>query len=272
MTPWDSILRVAIGAQEALLAAPYIKEAALRHVLSHITGHIRVVSRWTPHDIAVGATDISCRSLVTERGGRFYLHPRLHAKYYRFDNIVLIGSANLTATGLGYTDLPNLEILCEPKDDFETTEFERILLENAYEVNDSEFVKWQEIDAIPAIPPPNKAIEVTLTQWRPLTRDPNHLWQVYRGRSGSIASDDEQRLAEQDIASLSVPRGLSRKQFNVWIAGCLIASPFMDSVHRLPDGDDLAAWYRLATDWGISPSDAARAIATAQAWRAAFLS
>lgn len=270
-TPWKSLLGACLGAQEIVLVAPYIKEAALRNVLTHITGQVRVVSRWTPQDIAAGATDIACRSLIVGQGGRFYLHPMLHAKYYRFDDRILVGSANLTATGLGYIDSANLEILCEPTDEFISDEFERNLFGNAHEVSDYEFAKWQDIEAIPA-PPPNKAVETTLDQWLPLTRDPNHLWQVYLGRSGRIASADEQRLAERDIATLSVPRRLNRKQFNIWIAGCLLASPFMDSVHRLQDEDDPAAWYRLATDWGISPSNAARARETAQAWRAAFLS
>ena len=270
LTPWQSLLAACLGAQEIVLAAPYIKESALRNILTHITGQVRVVSRWTPQDIAAGATDVACRSLVIEQGGRFYLHPMLHAKYYRFDDRILVGSANLTATGLGYIDSANLEILCEPTAEFSSAEFERNLFGNAHEISDSEFAKWQDIEAIPA-PPPNKA-ETALDQWRPLTRDPNHLWQVYRGQASRIASGDEQRLAERDIATLSVPRKLNRKQFNTWVAGCLLASPFMDSVHRLQDEDDPAAWYRLAEDWGISPSDAARARDTAQAWRAAFLS
>ena len=52
--------------------------------------------------------------MVVERGGSFKLHARLHAKYYRFDDRVLVGSANMTASGLGYRHRGNLEILCEP--------------------------------------------------------------------------------------------------------------------------------------------------------------
>lgn len=271
LIPWEYLLRVCSGAQEIVLAAPYIKEAALRNLLANVTGQVRVVSRWTPQDIVAGATDIACRSVVMEQGGVFYLHPRLHAKYYRFDGKILVGSANLTATGLGYGNSANLEILCEPNNEFNHVEFERELFENAHEINDYELAKWQEIDTIPIVPLPQKVGEIDLDHWRPITRDPNHLWLVYRGQPDRVASEDEQRLAELDIAALSVPRGLHREQFNIWIAGCLLASPFMDSVHRLSDEDDPAAWYRLAEAWGISPSEAARARDTAQAWRAAFL-
>lgn len=270
-TPWQNLLGACLGAQEIVLAAPYIKESALRSILTHITGQVRVVSRWTPQDIVAGSTDIACRSVVMGQGGVFYLHPRLHAKYYRFDDKILVGSANLTATGLGYGNSANLEILCEPNNAFNHAEFERELFENAHEINDSELAKWQEIDTIPVALLPQRADEINLDRWRPFTRDPNHLWLVYRRQSDRIASEDEQRLAELDIAALSVPRGLHRKQFDTWIAGCLLASPFMDSVHRLSDEDDPAAWYRLAEAWGISPSEAARARDTAQAWRAAFL-
>ena len=67
-------------------------------------------TRWTPLDIQVGASDIACRTLIKNRGGSFRLHNQLHAKYYRVDDYVLIGSANLTQSGLGFSNSPNLEI------------------------------------------------------------------------------------------------------------------------------------------------------------------
>ena len=91
--PGSVLSRLCSGAQRLVIAAPYIKADALTRVLSDIgpAASIICVTTWNPHDLAVGASDTACRTIVTERGGSFRLHPSLHAKYYRIDDTVLIG-------------------------------------------------------------------------------------------------------------------------------------------------------------------------------------
>ena len=114
--PWSILLDRCGNAAEAIIVAPFIKVDALTLVLRQLHGEasLTCITRWTPLDIQAGASDLACRKLVSDRGGSFRLHNRLHAKYYRFDNRVLIGSANLTASGLSYAHVGNLEVLCEP--------------------------------------------------------------------------------------------------------------------------------------------------------------
>ena len=272
-TPWDSLLEVCVGAHDVVLAAPYVKAGALGKLLSEINGRVQIVTRWTPLDIASGVSDIACRPIAMAHGGEFYLHPSLHAKYYRFDEVVLVGSANLTATALGYSDSSNLEILCLPGSDFDAPAFEYQLFQESHEVTDQEFSHWLTLDTaeLPPFSQRESLPDVHLGNWRPSTRDPNHLWQVYSKRPEEIASPDERRMAEQDLAALSIPPGLSYAQFHTWIVSCVLASPFVDSVFRLPDEQDQAAWYRLAQAWGIPPQTAARDRETAQIWRTHFL-
>ena len=96
--PGDMLIDLCFDAQHLVIAAPYIKVDALAKVLADIspTASLICVTRWNPHDLAAGVSDTECRTLVIERGGSFRLHPSLHAKYYHIDNVILIGSANLT--------------------------------------------------------------------------------------------------------------------------------------------------------------------------------
>ena len=122
ISPWDVVISNATDTGQAVLAAPYIKEDSLRCLLDAAPRieSLTCVTRWSPSDLAVGASDAAVRGLVMSRGGSFLLHPTLHAKYYRFDDVVLIGSANMTASGLGLAPNPNLEILSPSSDDFDS--------------------------------------------------------------------------------------------------------------------------------------------------------
>ena len=97
--PWDALRERCTGATEAVIVAPYIKVGPLTTVLDQLRmgASVECFTRWTPLDIQMGVSDLECRTVVVDRGGAFRLHNRLHAKYYRFDNQVLIGSANMTA-------------------------------------------------------------------------------------------------------------------------------------------------------------------------------
>ena len=254
---------------------PYIKAVALNKVLDlvDIGASLVCITRWTPTDILVGASDLKCRPIIVERGGTFRLHTRLHAKYYRCDSRVLVGSANLTASGLSYSSVGNLEILCEPGPQFDSRAFERQLLEESREVSDTEFACWNAIDVVdsPHAMPAEGSFGAEGDNWKPLTRAPEHLWMTYNGQAGGIASDDERRLALVDLESLLVPEGLSREVFNNWVAAHLLASPFVESVIELEEQEDHVAWSRLAELWDMSESEAARCLETAHNWLSAFL-
>ena len=139
--PGEVLSRLCAGAQLLVVAAPYIKADALVRILADVspTATLICVTRWNPHDLAVGASDTECRTIVTERGGSFRLHPSLHAKFYRFDDVVLIGSANVTSSAMGWSAQPNLEILCRAGDDFDAGAFQQELIEGSREISDEEF-------------------------------------------------------------------------------------------------------------------------------------
>jgi hypothetical protein len=103
---------------EVVLIAPYIKRSTFAVLLNAVPQGVscRVFARWTVRDVVYGSTDISIWPLVEERNSEgdptsLHIVDALHAKYYRFDDITLIGSANLTQRGIGQGPSTNLEIL-----------------------------------------------------------------------------------------------------------------------------------------------------------------
>lgn len=273
LPPWDLVLRSCRGARQVVLAAPYMKTGALTRVLGEVNSRasITCVTRWTPQDIASGVSDIACRPFVLERGGSFRLHARLHAKYYRFDDYVLVGSSNVTAAGLGYSGVGNLEILCAAQENFDSRAFEDQLLHESRAVTDAEFLLWQRLSTIaPRATWGVDPIGTNADGWKPQTRAPEHLWMAYTGQDLRIASRDERRLAKSDLEAIAVPAGLPKEDFDIWVGSRLLASPFGQSVMRLHHKVDRIAWAELAAEWGISESDAARSMETVIGWLAHF--
>ena len=270
--PGNLLTRLCSNAQNLLIAAPYIKAHALNRVLAEINpgASLTCITRWDPHDIAVGASDLECRSLVISSGGSFKLHPSLHAKFYRIDDVVLIGSANLTPSAMGWSPRPNLEILCRPADDFDSWAFQHELLNEAREISDDEFLHWEAVSRIATSRERAAAGgQPRLDIWRPTTRDPVHLELSYEGREDDIASTDEQRAARRDLETLLMPPALSNDEVRVWATACLLAAPFTNTVIKLSHTTDVPGSLRsLARTYGLTMTEARRDMETVQNWLA----
>ena len=266
----DLLRSLCSDAQHLIIAAPYIKADALTKILVDVspTTSLMCITRWNPHDLALGVSDTECRTLVTERGGSFRLHPSLHAKYYRIDDVVLIGSANLTASALGWSLQSNLEILCRPGDDFNVATFQQCLLEGAREISDDEFVRWEAITQISDQSSTITGGQPRFDTWRPATRDFRNLELSYRDREDEIASFDEQRAARRDIQALLIPPGLTDEQIRMWASTCLLAAPFTNTVIQLHNMEILIASRSLAETYKLSATEARRDMETVQNWLA----
>ena len=262
------------GAQDLVIAAPYIKVGALTMALANVssTASLICVTRWNPHDLAVGASDAECRTIVTERGGSFRLHPSLHAKYYRIDDAVLVGSANLTNSAMGWSSQSNLEILCRPGNDFDGDAFEKSLLGDARVISDDEFERWESITRITTHKQPTiNADQPLLDTWRPATRAPANLELAYQGRIDDVASSDEQLAARSDIQTLMIPPDLSIEQVRMWASTCLLAAPFTNGVIQLQGMDSPERSRILAETYGLGITEARRDMETVENWIAFFI-
>lgn len=274
-TPWDSIQRRCGSAHSVLVVAPYIKADLLSALMDSLLpgASVECVTRWTPLDIRMGASDLECREIVIRRGGSFRLHNSLHAKYYRFDEHVLVGSANLTASGLSHPHKGNFEILCEPAPSFNRHAFERELMANSRELSDEEFQTWsgiqvdiQRFSGQMPVMTSHQANPADLDNWMPQTRNPMYLWHLYTDRVYEIVYPEQRELAQSDLWALQVPADLPREEFSAWVKAALIASPFVDTVRQAAKYDEQEAWDFLAERWKISLPEAHRLLETTNYW------
>lgn len=268
--PGDQLRDAIAASSEVVLVAPYMKEEPLETLLNQANRGVRLscVTRWQPGDIEAGISDIACRALVHARGGSFRLHPTLHAKYFRFDSVVLVGSANVTAAAFGWATHSNLEILCHAGSDFDHAAFEKAVLKESRDVTDEEITYWQDlmiaIDTDPAL----RMRETRIADWSPATRDPNNLLRACRGENEEIASLDDRAAANHDLHVLGLRGGESDQQIRMRAATSLLSSSFTADVLRVQRLPREHAVQRIGEIYDWRSADARRSLETTESWLA----
>lgn len=219
--------------RECVLAAPYIKAATLKRIIDAIPvdGQIKVVTRWRIDEIAMGVSDLEIWELIKLRGNSsLMLKPTLHAKYYRADQSIAFGSANLTDAALGWSKNPNLEIL-EVFDPEHTSlqKFEGSLFAGTTIVDERLYQIF--LKALDAFPRPQRQIEpailgtetVSAEFWRPCVRFPEDLYAFYAGKDATLTTAAREAAAS-DLAALQPPPALSPDAFKAWIGLAILQS------------------------------------------------
>ncbi len=112
----ERVCALLAGAKTSVvIVAPFIKAATLRHLFEVIPHHVpaSVFTRWRVDEVAAGVSDPKIVDLAESRDRtQVWLCDVLHAKLYMVDGTrALLGSANVTAAGLGLARRPNLELL-----------------------------------------------------------------------------------------------------------------------------------------------------------------
>lgn len=224
---------------EVFLVCPFIKFGAFDRLIGALdeTVGLDVVTRWRPEEIAQGVSDLEVWDSIRERAAsRLWLHPILHAKYYRFDRAVVLGSANLTAKGLGWTANPNLELLVAHQ---RLPDFEQNLLQQCTAATDEIADRMREAaDAVAVhLPPPPTVDEGVPTSrgedsWLPRTRRPEDLFLAYSERHDGL-SQPIQEAAKADLSALGVPAGLSKEDFEHYVQAVLLSRPIVIEISEL---------------------------------------
>ncbi|MBU2848655.1 hypothetical protein HF925_08695 [Acidithiobacillus ferriphilus] len=230
---------------EVVVVAPFIKRIALQRVLAGapLDATVLCVTRWRVDELARGVSDLEVYLDLVERGNaRMLLVKELHAKYFRFDRDVIVGSCNITGAALGYKDPSNLELAVALQAGEQTSAFEARVTADAVPVKHGMYdVMKRIIESMPMMPTPSDANEgadvdpllsarSTLgatkdwAQWLPTCRAPNALYDAYAGHLDDLTLATRV-AAQQDLQLLDLPRGLTRAQFDAFVAGTILSSP-----------------------------------------------
>jgi hypothetical protein len=195
--------------------APFIQERALDKIVPDDKADTIVITRWRAADIVSGVSDLEVFRLCEERGYTLKIHPQLHAKVYSWDlEDGMIGSSNVTKSGLGIGKNPNVEVLSEPiylslrtqvklrKVDKESDLVTIEDYERALDYVDEEEVEKPDYGDIDIGKDPR-----FLVSQLPMTEDPNLLIDVLTGDNKQTLEDlspEERRCVLHDIATFDM--------------------------------------------------------------------
>ena len=100
--------------KSVIILSAYVKEIGVKWLTKKIKNKnikCTIVTRWNKGDLAQGASDLGCYALAKEKGWTFKVLQDLHAKVMLVDdNILFLGSPNLTGRGMSLVPVSNEEI------------------------------------------------------------------------------------------------------------------------------------------------------------------
>jgi len=254
------LIEEARGATDkVLLVAPFIKQSALNRLLSPVSEDcsVRVITRWNLREIATGATDLEVWEVLHEHEHHsLELSPSLHAKYYRFDDTCIAGSANLTGRALGFREQSNLELLTHVSLKA-TEEFEQEL-DECVAVTESMYHRYQQLleqykEAHPDLDQSRVEYSVEAEEvgdevrdsgeswnpqsaqsewWIPVLRHPESLYRVYVGSPEEVASATWVH-GQRDLRHFDLAEGLDKTTFELEMRWQLLQKPVVQEIDAL---------------------------------------
>lgn len=232
-THFDVLLSACRAAQQdVVLVAPFVKHAVIGDLISQVPDHVPIslVTRWRIDEVLSGVSDVSVYELMKARQqagatSRMWLLDSVHAKYYRADDEVLVGSANLTDTGLGRIG-NSVELLLPLERNATLMSFEQDVFAAAAPVDQKLFEEFSKIVPERAMSPLSGSESA---YWYPRFRNPGALWEAY-------TDVDYIRVlrcvALRDVAALRVPFGLARHQFEDAVRLAFSYSSLMGDIRK----------------------------------------
>lgn len=231
--------------KDVVLTAPFIKAPVLNKLLSQLPDNVNLkcITRWRPEEILAGVSDLEVWSIIKTRPkSSLLLRPDLHAKFYRADTNCLVGSANLTASALGWSNKPNLELLVALPVTTELRLFEIELLAGCIQVDESLFNQMSAtVEAMrnhqvtPYVLELEKHAEDSSIQsvsskiWIPRLRNPEDLYLAYSGQLKRLTTTSEE-AALYDLQALQLIPNLPKGAFDAYVGAILLQMPIIRQV------------------------------------------
>ena len=227
--------------RRVVLCSPFIKARVIRTVLSVVspTVPVRIVTRWRAPEIALGISDLEVLDVATERPNtELRLLDDLHAKLYLADEQCLIGSANLTASALGWAERSNIEllILAKPADANIAFLLERLeTAELATATNRSEIEEMVAALKVLKLEDGQDMTgesDVRRLAWLPRCAAPDKLYGIYQNSETADVVEGTMEDGLADLRDLQIRPGLSAEDFKISVRNTLC---FMSAVAQIID-------------------------------------
>ena len=264
--------------RRVVLCSPFIKAKVLEAVLSVIADavHVRIVTRWRTSEIALGVSDLDVFEIANSRTKtELALLNDLHAKIYVSDDDCLVGSANLTASALGWSEPSNVELLVPARIADPDVRF---LLQRLDLAEAATFAQRSEMAAAAAafdVKTVDEGREIAAwctapaLSWLPRCAAPDRLYEIYLNPETDLVAKGTQEDGLADLRDMKIHGGLSLDSFGESVRGTLRSMPgverILDEIPRgvtdahgvelveatRPDlvGSDAREQWRIVRDW-----------------------
>jgi len=207
--------------EELVIVSPYISTRTLKELSTSIQAtSVRILTSWNEANLTQGSSSLDLFLLCEEKCWELRILNTLHAKIYAIPREVMwVGSANLTASGMGTSSNPNDEVLTEvtpSESDWRSLE---TLLSMGRLVDDTlhqAYTEWLEEQpnytspVIKPFIPPAVTEELNLDNL-PRTFTPIELHEILSNQSS--ANEEQLRDARHDLSALRVSFTESREEF-----------------------------------------------------------
>lgn len=229
-----------LSKQEVEIFCPFIKYDTFKTILEHNPTISRVISRWDPHEIVQGASDIEVYKLCKEHGIDFYINKRIHLKAtIKAKDSVFHSSANLSLRGVNHNPSINhnheLSTILKLQGVKDLVLFEEIVQESIF-VNDevykmmSDFLsdvdyRVNEKDPFPKF----EEMKQFYISQLPTSMDINTLFEIYSDRTDKF-SETEIDCAVHDLAIYKIDEGLDFKKFIEALKKSFFKHPFINGL------------------------------------------
>ena len=222
-------------------------------------------------------SDLTVFDIANERPKtKLSLLTPLHAKLYVADDDCLVGSANLTATALGWRPNSNLEILVPGKRS--DADIALLLTRLAYATPATFQIRANVEKAAAALEKPildesqdvlPEMLESISSPWLPRCAAPNKLFPVYEDPNMKLVTEDTKDDALSDLQDLAPVRGLDKEDFRHYIRDALRQIPSIQRIlDNIPAGMTDAQGEGLVQDLrqDLPPSDVKKQWSIVRDW------
>ena len=245
-----------------VVVAPFIKVDALRSLLEVLPTnvHLRCVTRWLPQEIAAGVSDPEILDLLEDRGNfSLTLADRLHAKLYVAGTRCLVGSANVTSSGLGESEGGgNIEVLVE------TTVDDPAVIATLEEIEKSERIATKSMAQVArylasCLSNRTSPAEVMDSYWMPCSRHPERAYRLY-GQPPPDYTTQADKIVLADLAHANLSPGLNEEEFKEDIRSLLADIPLAATILNATNDEvltraDANSWLNIVANKDFSSQD-----------------
>lgn len=217
-----------------VIVCPFIKVPTVSRILGCVPpgAEITIITTWKFKNFVAGVSDVEVFTYCKQHGIRLFINNRIHLKLWVLDSErILVTSANITDTAVGYSSTPNHEVLTEIRAEAvdhtalsEILDASMLITEDDYKrtVELLKTVKIPEIEEVELIESDVRLMN--LVETLPITADPSALYSAY---SSGLADTEEVR---HDLNYLKVPPGLSRDRFFAVVEKAYFRLPIVTKV------------------------------------------